>query len=89
MNIGFLEEYYQLKYPDTIMMYILEADKTCRELYKDIMQLEGRVEDAMRGMGRECLALHDKLFSMKGQLDERIVWLAYLQGAKDREEMLK
>lgn len=89
MDIGFLEKYYQLKYPDTFMVHAIEADETCRRLYRNIMQLEGNVEDVMRSMGKDYLALHEKLFSLKGQMDERMMWLAYLQGAKDREEMLK
>lgn len=89
MDIGFLEKYYELNYPDTFMVHAIEADKTCMGLYNDIMQLEGRVETAMRSMGKDYLALHEKLFSLKGQMDERMMLLAYLQGAKDREEMLK
>lgn len=89
MDIRFLEKYYQLKYPDTFMVHAIETDETCRGLYKNIMQLEGNVEDIMRSMGKDYLALHEKLFSLKGQMDERVMWLAYLQGAKDREDMLK
>lgn len=89
MDIGFLEKYYELKYPDTFMVHAIEADETCMGLYKDIMQLEGKVEAAMRSMGKDYLSLHEKLFSLKGKMDERVMWLAYLQGAKDCESMLK
>ncbi len=89
MNMSFMEEYYNLKYKDTFMLQAVENHEEGRELYQKIMQMEGRVEDAMRSMGKEYLQLHSDLFAAKGKLDDLIVRLAYLKGAEDREKMLE
>ena len=53
------------------------------------MELEGKAEEIMRRAGEECLLLHGKLFAAKGELDSIALRLAYLQGAEDREKMLR
>lgn len=65
MDIEFMKEYYHLKYPDTFLSQAIEKDGKCRELHKEIMRLEGKIEDAMRSMGQEALSLHGELFSLR------------------------
>lgn len=89
MNKTFMEEYYDLKYADTFLASILEENEECRRQYETIMELEGRIEAAMQSMGGEYLMVHGKLFAAKSEFDERIMRLAYLQGAEDREKMLE
>lgn len=85
----FMEEYYDLKYQDTLLPLEIEANEDCRKQYEEIMQMEGQLEAVMRSMGEECLLLHRKLFVARGELEEMIMRLAYLQGAEDREKMLR
>lgn len=89
MNRIFMEEYYNLKYADTFLAQAMEENEGCRKLYGEIMELDGRIEAAMRSMGEEYLMLHRKLFAAKGEFNELILRLAYLQGAEDRERMLE
>lgn len=89
MNRAFMEEYYDLKYIDTFLPLALETYENCKKLYKEIMQMEGRAETAMRNMGEEYLSLYRKLFVARGELEELLMRLAYLQGAEDREKMLQ
>lgn len=89
MNSSFMEEYYYLKYKDTFIMQAIEDNAECRELYAQIMQMEGMVEKAMRKIGAEYLQLHSDLFAAKGKMDELMMRLAYLKGAEDREKMLR
>lgn len=89
MDMAFMEEYYNLRYEDTFMLHALENNAGCRELYEEIMQMEGRVEEAMRRMGDGYLQLHIDLFTAKGKMDELLIRLAYLKGAEDREKMLR
>lgn len=89
MDREFMEEYYGLKYPDGLTAKLLETAGQCKGLYDKAMELEGKVEAVLRGQGEECLQLHRTLFVTKGELEELVVRLAYLQGAEDREKMLK
>lgn len=89
MDRKFMEEYYDLKYQDTLLPVFMEEDEKCRKLQEEVMRLQGQVEEAMRGMGEESLQVHRKLFVLTGELEELMMRLAYLQGAKDREEMLR
>lgn len=89
MDRVFMEEYYDLKYRDGFMLNALELDRQCKDLQDTIMELEGQAEAAMRKEGEECLLLHGKLFAAKGELDDLVMRLAYLQGAEDREKMLR
>lgn len=89
MNRAFMEEYYDLKYPDTFMPEAIEKYECYKNLYDEVMELEGQAEAAMREMGEEYLKLHGRLFVTKGKLDELIMRLAYLQGAEDRDKMLE
>lgn len=89
MNRGFMKEYYDLKYRDTFMVTAMEIDEHCGELQRRVMEMEGKVETIMRGKGEECLLLHRQLFVARGELDELVMRLAYLQGAEDREKMLR
>lgn len=89
MDKAFMEEYYDLKYKDTFLPLAMEENESCRSLYKEIMQMEGQVESIMRSMGEECLLLHRKLFVARGEQEELIMRLAYLQGAEDRDKMLR
>lgn len=89
MDKNFMEEYYDLKYQDTFMVTAMKMDKRCEELQREVMELEGQVEAIMRREGEECLLLHRQLFVAKGELDELVMRLAYLQGAEDREKMLR
>ena len=84
-----MEDYYWLKYQDGFMVKAMESDQQCNELYHKIMELEGRVEEVMQREGEECLLLHGKLFAAKGELESMVLRLAYLQGAEDREKMLR
>lgn len=84
-----MEEYYDLKYPDGLMAKLLETERPCKERYDQAMELEGRVEAVLREQGEEYLQLHRTLFVAKGELEELVLRLAYLQGAEDRERMLK
>ena len=89
MDREFMEGYHDLKYPDTFMVRAMELDRHCAQLQREVMELEGQIEVVMRREGEECLQLHQKLFVAKGKLDELVMRLAYLQGAGDRERMLK
>lgn len=89
MDRAFMEEYYDLKYRDGFMPNVLELNEHCKELQNTIMALEGQTEAIMRKEGEECLLLHGKLFAAKGELDALVMRLAYLQGAEDREKMLR
>lgn len=89
MDMAFMEEYYNLRYEDTFMLQAIESNAECRELYQGIMQMEGRMEKAMRQIGNESLQLHNDLFTARGRMDELIIRLAYLKGAEDREKMLR
>lgn len=89
MDREFMEEYYNLKYQDGFMLKAMEMEGHCKDLQEEVMALEGQMEAIMRGEGDECLLLHRKLFVAKGELDELIMRLAYLQGAEDREKMLR
>lgn len=89
MDRAFMEEYYDLKYKDTFLPLAMEENESCESLYKEIMQMEGKIESIMRGMGEECLLLHRKLFVAREEQEERIMRLAYLQGAEDRDKMLR
>lgn len=89
MDSTFMEGYYDLKYKDTFLPFAMGKSEDCKRLYKEIMQMEGQVETAMRSIGEESLLLHRKLFIAKGEMEELIMRLAYLQGAEDREKMLR
>lgn len=89
MDAGFMEEYYDLKYNGTLMLQLIEENAECRELYGEVMQMEGIAEDALGRMGKEYLQIHGRLFHAKGKMDECIMRLAYLKGAQDREKMLR
>lgn len=89
MDKNFMEEYYDLKYRDTFMVAAMEVDERCGELQRRVMEMEGQVETIMRGKGEECLLLHRQLFVARGELDDLVMRLAYLQGAEDREKMLR
>jgi hypothetical protein len=89
MNRVFMQEYYNLRYQDTLMPLIIERSEECRKLYHKIMGLEGQTEQIMRGIGDECLMVHGQLFVAKGEFESLIISQAYLQGAEDRERMLK
>lgn len=89
MDKAFMEKYYGLKYQDTFLPLAIEENAECGKLYEEIMQMEGRLESVMRGMGKECLLLHRNLFAARGELEEMIMRLAYLQGAEDRDKMLR
>ena len=88
MNKEFMEEYYDLKYPDTFIETALEQDEDFKNMNQEVDQLKGKVEDIMRAQGKEALHLCEKLFEAEAQSDELLVRLAYLQGAADREKML-
>lgn len=89
MNTEFMEEYYYLKYKDLFLLKIMEESKECQELYREIMRMEGMVEEAMQKMGAEYLQLHGNLYAAKGRMDEMLFLLSYLKGAADREKMLE
>lgn len=89
MDREFMEGYYNLKYQDGFMLKAMELEEHCKSLQEEVMALEGQMEAVMRREGEEYLLLHRKLFVAKGELDELIMRLAYLQGAEDREKMLK
>lgn len=89
MDRKFMEDYYWLKYQDGFMVKALDSDQECKELYHKVMELEGKAEAVMRKEGEDCLLSHRKLFVAKGELDELVMRLAYLQGAADREKMLR
>lgn len=89
MDRVFMEEYYQMKYQDTLFLRLKEQNEQCEKLYEKIMLLESQVEAAMMEKGEGFLKIHGKLFVAKGELDELVMRLAYLQGAADREAMLK
>lgn len=89
MDKAFMEEYYNLKYQDTFLPLAIETNADCRKLYNEVMQAEGQIESIMRSIGEECLLLHGKLFAARGELEEMIIRLAYLQGADDRNKMLQ
>lgn len=89
MDREFMEGYYNLKYQDGFMLKVMEMEGRCKDLQEEVMAMEGKMEAIMRSEGEECLLLHRKLFVAKGELDELIMRLAYLQGAEDREKMLK
>lgn len=89
MDKAFMEEYYNLKYQDTFLPLAMEENEDCRRMYREVMQIEGQLEAIMRSMGEECLLLHRKLFVARGELEEMIMRLAYLQGAEDRSKMLR
>lgn len=89
MDREFMEEYYNLKYQDGFMLKAMEMEGRCKDLQEEVMAMEGKMEAIMRREGEECLLFHRKLFVAKGELDELIMRLAYLQGAEDREKMLK
>ena len=89
MDKKFMEEYYNLKYADTFPAHALEKNECCRKLYTQMMELMGRTESAMRNMGEEYLMLHRDLFVANSDFQECLVQLAYLQGAEDREKMLR
>lgn len=84
-----MEEYYNLKYQDGFMLKAMELEDDCKSLQEEVMVMEGQIENVMREKGEECMLLHRKLFVAKGELDECVMRLAYLQGAEDREKMLK
>ena len=88
MNKEFMEEYYDLKYPDTFIEAALEQDEDFKSMNQEVDLLKGEVEDFMRMQGKEALHICEKLFETKAQSDELLVRLAYLQGAADREKML-
>lgn len=54
-----------------------------------MMALMGRTETAMRNMGEKSLTLHRELFVTSSEFQECLMQLAYLQGAEDREKMLR
>ena len=89
MDKAFMEEYYDLKYKDTFLPLAMQENGSCENLYKEIMQMEEQTESIMRSMGEECLLLHRKLFVARGELEEMVMRLAYLQGAEDRDKMLR
>ncbi len=89
MNIEFMEEYYYLKYKDLFQLKVMEENKECQILYKEIMRMEGMIEEAMRKMGTEYLQLHGNLYATRGRMDEMLLLLSYLKGAADREKMLE
>ncbi len=89
MDKEFMEDYYWLKYQDGFMVKAMELDRQCRDLYYEVMELEGKAEEIMRRAGEECLLLHGKLFAAKGELESIVLRQAYLQGAEDREKMLR
>lgn len=89
MDREFMDGYYWLKYQDGFMVKAIESDQQCKDLYHKVMELEGKAEEIMRRAGEECLLLHGKLFAAKGELDSIALRLAYLQGAEDREKMLR
>lgn len=89
MDKIFMEEYYHLKYADTFLAYALEKNERCRNLYAKWMELIGRTETAMQNMGKEYLTLHRELFVASSEFEEYLMQLAYLQGAHDREKMLR
>lgn len=83
-----MEEYYDLKYPDTFIETALEQEESFQSMNQEVDLLKGKVEDFMRMQGKEALQLCEKLFEAEAQSDELVVRLAYLQGAADREKML-
>ncbi len=89
MDKIFMEKYYHLKYADTFLTHALEKNERCRNLYVKMMELTGRTETAMQNMGDEYLALHRELFVTSSEFQEYLMQLAYLQGAEDREKMLR
>lgn len=89
MDRKFMEDYYWLKYQDGFMVKAIESDEECRGVYHNVIELEGKIEAIMRKEGEDCLLSHRKLFVAKGELDELVMRLAYLQGAEDREKMLR
>lgn len=89
MDRDFMEEYYNLKYVDTFLPTAIETNEDCKKLYKETMEMEGRIEEVLRSMGEEYLSLHRRLFVAKGELEELVMRLAYLQGSEDREKMLR
>ncbi len=89
MDRKFMEEYYDLKYRDTFLVCAMDMEKRCKDLHNEVMAMEGQIEAIMRREGEDCLLLHRKLFVAKGELDELVMRLAYLQGAEDRDRMLK
>lgn len=89
MDKMFMEEYYSLKYADTFLTHALEKNERCRNLYAQMMALMGRTKTAMRNMGEKSLTLHRELFVASSEFQEYLMQLAYLQGAEDREKMLR
>jgi hypothetical protein len=89
MDKIFMEEYFNLKYADTFLTHALGKNEHCKNLYTQMMELMGRAESAMRNMGDEYLMLNRELFVSNSEFQECLVQLAYLQGAEDREKMLR
>ena len=54
MDKEFMEDYYWLKYQDGFMVKAMELDRQCRDLYYEVMELEGKAEEIMRRVGEEC-----------------------------------
>ncbi|MCI8635722.1 MAG: hypothetical protein HFJ05_09040 [Eubacterium sp.] len=89
MNKKFVEEYYDLKYPDTYIETAEEQDEKFKSMGQEVMLLKGQVEDVMGKQGKEALRLCEKLFEAESRYNELLVRLAYLQGARDKEKMLE
>ena len=88
MDVGFMENYFKLRYEDFMQENIFigaEYHDMRRKSYDRICELENRLHPVSEELVELMNRTLDDLADKEGYLIER----AYLQGAFDRERMLR
>lgn len=88
MDIGFLEDYFRLKYEDFVQENIFvgaEYQELRLKAYEAICELEKRLQP----IDRELVVLMNQVLDNLSDKERYLIERSYLQGAFDRERMLK
>ena len=88
MDVTFMEEYYRLRYEDPVSENSLlgeEYYETQKEVYQNIEELENQLQM----IAPELLGLINKTLDNISDKYAYLIEKSYLQGAMDRERMLK
>lgn len=88
MDVTFMEEYYRLRYEDPVSENSLlgeEYYETQKEVYQNIEELENQLQM----IAPELLGLINQTLDNISDKYAYLIEKSYLQGAMDRERMLK
>lgn len=88
MDKKFMRDYFKMKYEDGIGV-LVKNNEVYQQMQAERSKLEKELCDKCGGIDSNLWKLHEKSLEILLFSEEELVLEAYLQGAEDRERMLK